>query len=140
MANQLNNVKATKECAPGDRVSFRARVLRLWEIGGLRMCLVGDASGLTRVELGDEQVEAGRSYEFRSAGVLQYPGGWTSISIADGGAAVVLEEEIGAPQDEAYIERTFKILSGIQRKKGRKEGRVPAWKHPKGENKGIVEQ
>lgn len=130
MANQLNNVKATKACAPGERVSFRARVLRLWEIGGLRMCLVGDASGLTRVELGDARVEQGRSYEFRSAGVLQYPGGWTSISIADGGSAIALDEEIEVPLDEAYIERTFKILSGIQRKKGRKEGRLPAWEHP----------
>lgn len=126
----LQDVKATKGCAPGERVSFRAKVLRLWEAGGLRMCLVGDASGLTRVELGAAQVEERRSYEFRDAGVLQYPGGWTSISIADGGSAVPLDEEIEVPQDEAYIERTFKILSGIQRKKGRKEGRLPAWKHP----------
>lgn len=126
----LTSVKATKECAPGDRVSFRAQVLRLWEVGGLRMCLAGDASGLTRVELGGVQVQDGRSYEFRDAGVLQYPGGWTSISIAEGGSAVALDEEIDVPQDEAYIERTFKILSGVQRKKGRKEGRLPAWKHP----------
>lgn len=128
----LPNVKATKECAPGERVSFRARVLRLWEVGGLRMCLAGDASGLTRVELGDAAVEAGGSYEFREAAVRQYPGGWTSISIADGGPAVPLSEEIEVPQDEAYIERTFKILSGIQRKKGRREGRLPAWRHPEG--------
>jgi hypothetical protein len=126
----LSNVKATKDCAPGDRVSVRARVLRLWEVGGLCMCLVGDASGLTRVELGDVEVEEGRSYEFREAAVRQYPGGWTSVSIAEGGSAVAIAEEIAVPQDEAYIERTFKILSGIQRKKGRREGRLPAWEHP----------
>jgi hypothetical protein len=136
----LATVKATKECAPGERVSFRAQVLRLWEVGGLRMCLAGDASGLTRVELGSAQVQDGRSYEFRDAGVLQYPGGWTSTSIAGGGSAVALKEEIEVPQDEAYIERTFKILSGIQRKKGRREGRLPAWEHPGEENKGTVEQ
>jgi hypothetical protein len=68
--------------------------------------------------------------------VRQYPGGWTSLSIADGGVAVALSEDVPAPQDEAYIERTFKILSGVQRKKGRREGRLPAWQHPaRGERK-----
>lgn len=126
----LVTVKATKDVAAGERVPFRAKVLRLWEVGGLRMCLVGDASGLTRVEIGAADVRVGGSYEFREATVLQYPGGWTSISIADGGSAISLAEEIETPQDEAYIERTFKILSGIQRKKGRREGRIPAWRHP----------
>lgn len=122
-------VKATKDCAPGDRVTFRAKVLRLWEVGGLRMCLVGDASGLTRVELGDATVALGRSCEFRDASVRQYPGGWTSVSIAGGGSAVETDA-VAVPQDEAYIERTYKILSGIQRKKGRHEGRLPPWQHP----------
>ena len=126
----LKKVRDTKDCAPGERVSFRARVLRLWEVGGLHMCLVGDSSGLTRVELGDAAVAPGRSYEFRDAEVRQYAGGWTSISIAEGGLAVALHEEIEVSQDEAYIERTFKILVGIQRKKGRRQGRLPAWKHP----------
>ncbi len=131
----LATVRATKDFAPGDRVSFRAKVLRLWEVGGLRMCLVGDPSGLTRIEVGDTTVEPGRSYEFRDASVRQYPGGWTSVSIADGGSAVPLDDEIEVPQDEAYIERTFKILSGIQRKKGRKEGRLPDWQHPSTDTK-----
>jgi len=126
----MTTVRATKDCAPGERVSFRAKVLRTWEVGGLRMCLVGDASGLTRVETGDAAVEVGRSYEFRDAAVRQYPGGWTSVSISEGGAMVPLDEEIETPQDEAYVERTFKILSGVQRKKGRREGRLPAWQHP----------
>lgn len=126
----LTTVRATKDCAPGEQVSFRAKVLRVWEIGGLRMALVGDASGLTRIETGDATVELGRSYEFRDAAVRQYPGGWTSVSIADGGSAVALDEEVETPQDEAYIERTYKILAGVQRKKGRREGRLPAWKHP----------
>jgi hypothetical protein len=126
----LANVKATKACEPGDRVSFRAKVLRLWEVGGLRMCLVGDASGLARVEIDSAEVELGCSYEFSDAAVRQNPGGWTSTSIADGGSAVPLTEDIDVPQDEAYIERTYKILAGIQRKKGRREGRLPTWKHP----------
>jgi hypothetical protein len=124
------SVRGTKFCAPGEWVTFRARVLRFWEAGGLRMCLVGDESGLTRVEIGAAAVEPGRSYEFRDAAARQYPGGWTSLSIADRGSAIPLSVDVHAPQDEAYIERTFKILSGVQRKKGRREGRLPAWQHP----------
>lgn len=124
------SVRGTKSCAPGERVTFRARVLRVWEAGGPRMCLAGDESGLTRVETGEAALERGRSYEFRDASVRQYPGGWTSLSIADGGSAIALAVDVQTPQDEAYIERTFKILSGIQRKIGRREGRLPAWQHP----------
>jgi hypothetical protein len=114
----------------GERITFRARVLRTWEVGGLRMCLAGDESGLTRVETGGAAVEPGTSYEFRDAEVRQYPGGWTSLSIAAGGSAIALSVDVPAPPDEAYIERTFKILSGVQRKKGRREGRLSAWQHP----------
>jgi hypothetical protein len=127
---ETTSVRGTKACVPGERVTFRARVLRVWEVGGLRMCLVGDGSGLTRVETGEAVVEPGKSYEFRDAAVRQYPGGWTSLSIAEGGGVVALPEDVPAPQDEAYVERTFKILSGVQRKKGRREGRLPAWQHP----------
>jgi hypothetical protein len=124
------SVRRTKACAPGERTTFRARVLRVWEIGELQMCLVGDESGLTRVETGGAALERGRSYEFRDAAVRQYPGGWTSLSLAEGSSATALSVDVQAPQDEAYIERTFKILSGVQRKKGRREGRLPAWQHP----------
>lgn len=126
----LPNVKAIKERPEGERVTFRARALRFWETGGLRMCLAGDESALTRVEVGDAELQEGRSYEFRDALVKQYPGGWTSASIADGGEAVALADDVAVSQDEAYIERTFKILSGIQRKKARQEGRLPPWRHP----------
>ncbi len=126
----MSSVKDLKALASGEEATFRARVLRLWEIGGLRMALVGDESGLTRIELGEAAVAEGSSYEFRRAAVRQYEGGWTSVSIADGGEALAIEESIPVPQDEAYIERTFKILSGSQRKKGREEGRVPPWEHP----------
>lgn len=126
----LATVGEIKERAAGDTVSFRARALRFWETGGLRMCLVGDESALTRVEVGDAKLEEGRSYEFRNAVVKQYPGGWTSASIAGASEAVLLEDDVPISQDQAYIERTFKILSGIQRKKARKEGRLPPWKHP----------
>ncbi|HEY5640549.1 MAG TPA: hypothetical protein VIW01_10920 [Dehalococcoidia bacterium] len=126
----MATVKELKTLASGEQATFRARVLRLWEVGGLRMALVGDESGLTRVELGAAEVEEDRSYEFRRAAVRQYEGGWTSVSVADGGDARAIEEGVPVPQDEAYIERTFKILSGIQRKKGRREGRLPPWDHP----------
>lgn len=126
----MATVRDLKSLAPGEEATFRARALRLWEVGGLRMALVGDESGLTRVELGAAAVEEGRSYEFRRAAVRQYEGGWTSVSIADGGEALAIAEDVLSPQDEAYIERTFKILSGIQRKKGRREGRLAPWEHP----------
>jgi hypothetical protein len=129
-SEQRLTVRQTKSSAPGEPVTLRAQVLRIWEVGGLRMCLVADESGLTRVETGEAVVERGRSYEFADASVRQYPGGWTSLSIAEGGVAVALSEDVPAPQDEAYVERTFKILSSIQRKKGRREGRLPAWQHP----------
>jgi hypothetical protein len=133
---ETTSVRGTKSCAPGERATFRARVLRVWEVGGLRMCLAGDESGLTRVETSEAAVERGRSYEFRDAAVRQYAGGWTSLSIADGGSAIALSVDVHAPQDEAYIERTFKILSGVQRKRGRREGRLPAWQHaPEGERR-----
>ncbi len=137
-AKPLPNVKAIKACGDGDRVSFRARALRLWEVGGPRMCLAGDESALTRVEVGSAEVVEGCSYEFRDALVREHPsaslrtgaGGWHSVSIAEGGQAVPLAEDVPISQDEAYIEFTYKILSGVQRKRGRREGRLPPWQHP----------
>jgi hypothetical protein len=126
----LGNLKELKSCRDDDRVRFRARVLRVWEVGGLRMCLAGDESALTRIELGEAAVEEGKSYEFREAVVREYPGGWHSAAVTDASEVSVLDEEIPVSQDEAYIERTFKILSGVQRKKGRAAGRVAPWQHP----------
>ena len=126
----LATLKELKSCADGDSVSFQARVLRLWEVGGLRMCLVGDESALTRIELGEAVVEEGKSYEFGNAVVQQYPGGWHSAGLTETSEVIALDEEISVSQDEAYIERTFKILSGVQRKKGRAAGRVAPWGHP----------
>ncbi len=127
MTQELGSVREIKTCGAGDRVSFRARVLRMWEVGGLRMCLVGDESALTRVELGEATVEEGPSYEFRDALVGVYPGRWHSVSLAGGGEALPLVEDLPTSQDEAYIERTYKILTGVQRKKARREGRIEPW-------------
>jgi hypothetical protein len=126
----LASLKGLKSRADGERVSFRAHVVRMWEVGGLRMCLVGDESALTRLEIGEAAVDEGRSYEFREAVVRDYPGGWHSVALMETSVVTALDEEISVPQDEAYIERTFKILSGVQRKKGRAAGRLPPWRHP----------
>lgn len=134
----LDNVRALKELREGDYATFQARALRVWETGGLRMCLVGDESALTRVEIDDTEVEEGLSYEFQDAVIKQYPGGWTSASLADGGDTIELAEDVPISQDEAYIERTFKILSGTQRKKARQEGRLPPWRHPSERGKDEV--
>jgi len=126
----LDTLSELKTRRAGDRVTFRARALRFWEVGGLRMCLVGDESALTRVELGAHSVEAGASYEFINTLVQDYPGGWHSASFVEGSELVRLSEDVPVSRDEAYIERTYKILAGVQRKKGRKQGRVEPWRHP----------
>lgn len=130
MSRKLVNLKELKDSKTGESVTFQAKALRVWESGGLRMALVGDASALTRIEVGDADIDEGASYEFEDAEVRTYPGGWHSASIADSGSAQRLRHRIEVPQDPAYVERTFKILSGVQRKKARKEGRAPAWEHP----------
>ena len=129
-ARAVQQLKALKAVAPGDRVTFRARVMRLWQIGGLRMCLVGDASALMRVEIGGATVEVRKSYEFRNAVVREYPGGWHSASMDEESSVAPLGFEVEISQDEEYIARTFKILSGVQRKKGRVAGRLPPRRHP----------
>ena len=126
----LDNLKAIKDYPAGTRVTFRARVLRLWEVGGLRMRLVGDTTALSRVEIGELSVEEGESYELENAVVREYPGGWHSASLDEHSSVAALGDDIEVPQDEAYIERTFKILAGVQRKKGRASGRLPPWRHP----------
>lgn len=126
----LTSVAEIKAHRAGERVSFRARVLRAWEVGGRKMCLAGDATALTRVELGDRAAAEGRSYEFRDAVVREYPGGWHSMSLDEGSAVVPLAEEVTVSQDESYIDYTYRILSGVQRKKARKEGRTEPWRHP----------
>jgi hypothetical protein len=135
----LGNVAEIKTRAAGEIVTFRARALRFWDVGGVRMALVGDESALTRIELGDRACEAGRSYEFRGLAVKDYPGGWHSASVVAESDVVLLTEAVPVSQDEAYIERTFKILTGIQRKRARKEGRLPAWKHPGAVKRGGAE-
>jgi hypothetical protein len=126
----LGSLKELKARVDGERLSFRARVLRFWEVGGLRMALVGDASALVRVEIGDAALEEARSYEFRDAVVKTYPGGWHSASLTENSIVSPLAEEVTVSQSTEYIERTYKILAGIQRKKGRTAGRLSPWRHP----------
>ena len=126
----LGSLKQLKTRDDGARVTFRAVVLRFWEVGGLRMALVGDESALVRVEIGDSVLEDKQSYEFRDAAVRTYPGGWHSLSLTAESAIVPLAEGITISQSEEYVERTYKILAGIQRKKGRTAGRLPPWRHP----------
>ena len=127
---RLRSLQELKNREDGEDVTFRARVLRFWEVGGLRMALVGDASALVRIEIGDAALEEGRSYEFRDAVVKSYPGGWHSASLTENSIVSPLAEEVTVSQSEEYIERTYKILAGIQRKKGRTAGRLPPWRHP----------
>ena len=44
---------------------------------------------------------------------------------------MLLAEDLPTLQDEAYIERTYKILVGVQRKKARGEGRIEPWIYPR---------
>jgi len=126
----LRSLQELKSRKDGEDVAFRARVLRLWDVGGLRMALAGDESALVRVEIGAVVLEEGRSYEFRDSVVRAYPGGWHSLSFTAGSTVVPLGENVMTAQSEEYIERTYKILAGIQRKKGRAAGRIAPWSHP----------
>ena len=126
----LGSLKELKTRGEGERVSFRAQVLRFWEVGGLRMVLAGDESALVRIEIGEVLLEEGRSYEFRGGTVRTYPGGWHSLVITEESTVSALEVVVPISQSEEYIERTYKILSGIQRKKGREAGRLSQWRHP----------
>jgi len=135
-AQALESLRALKDCSAGQRVTFQARVLRLWDVGGLRMCLVGDDSALMRVEIAEAGVLERKSYEFRDALVRQYPGGWHSATLDEESRVVPLDYEVQISQDEEYIERTFKILSGVQRKKGRAAGRLGPWRHPSSKERG----
>jgi len=137
---RLDDVSEIKGLPAGQRVTFRAKALRSWDVAGVRMALVGDASALTRIELGDRECEAGMSFEFRCLVVKEYPGGWHSASVEEASDVVALTDDVPVSQDEAYIERTFKILAGVQRKKARKAGRLPAWKHPsRGREQGATD-
>lgn len=130
MTQTLGSLKELKACVDGERLTFRARVLRFWEVGGLRMALVGDESALVRIEIGDAVLEEGRSYEINDALVKTYPGGWHSVSLTENSIVSPFAEEVTVSQSEEYIERTYKILAGIQKKKGRTAGRLPPWRHP----------
>lgn len=136
---RLERVLDIKAQPAGERVTFRAQALRFWDVAGVRMALVGDESALTRIELGDRECDAGRSYEFRDLIVKEYPGGWHSASVGERSEVVALAEAVPVSQDEAYIERTYKILTGVQRKKARKEGRLDPWKHPGSRERGGIE-
>jgi hypothetical protein len=126
----LEALRDVKALGDGTRVTFRARVLRSWDVGGLRMALVGDETALVRVELGDAWLAEGRSYEIANALVKTYPGGWHSVALDGGSSVTELAEDVRLSQSDEYIERTYKILAGIQRKKGRATGRLPPWRHP----------
>lgn len=131
----LESVAALKGCRAGERVSFRARVLRVWEVAGQAMCLVGDQTALTRVELAGQAVVPGGSYEFRNALVREFPARrpgaptWHSASLM-GGEAVPLGQEVSISQTDEYIERTYRILAGVHRKRARREGLLGPWQHP----------
>jgi len=127
---RLDRVSEIKDRIAGEVVTFRARALRCWDTGGIRMALVGDESALTRIELGTLGCDAGQSFEFRDLVVKEYPGGWHSASVVEASEIVRLAELVPVSQDEAYIERTFKILTGVQRKKARRAGNLPPWRHP----------
>jgi hypothetical protein len=127
---RLESLKGLKSLEDGERVTFRAKVLRSWEVGGVRMALVGDGSALVRVEIGGKGLEEGSSYAFRYALVKTYLGGWHSASLDGESVVAPLDSDVPISQSEEYIERTYKILSGIQRKKGRAAGRVEPWRHP----------
>ena len=74
-------VDGVKRVSAGDRVAFRAKVIRSWVVGDTLSALVGDATGLTRIEMGRRRIEEEDSYSFWNGLVREYEGGWRSVAL-----------------------------------------------------------
>lgn len=113
-------VDEVKRMQAGDRVSFRAQVLRVWTLGRARSALVGDATGLTRVELGRRQVGEGVSYSFVRAIVHEYEGGWRSVTLDGASRLRQLRRPVPVVAAPDYIERVARILTKMARRRERR--------------------
>lgn len=115
---EINKIKDAKLLAEGERISFKAQVLRGWQSSGKNMYILGDESGLIRIDLADAIFQNGHSYLFSNLLVHQYQGGWTSVSLDQNSEPKLLEEQIPVMAEETYIKRVYKILTATDRKKG----------------------
>jgi hypothetical protein len=121
------SVKEVKACAGDERVALRAQVLKTWTFQdgrekGQAACLVGDRSGVMHIDIPQEEdVAVGMSYLFDGLRVLVYPGGWHSLDADTSTRILPLDEAVPVSAEPAYIERVYKILTGVRRKRARRE-------------------
>ena len=111
------SIAALRSVRPGREVSLLARVLRTWEAGAFRMCLLGDDTGLIRLRLAQDGVEEGRAYVFGRVRVLRFTGGWQSLQATPNSEMVPSDEPVRVAADDAYISRVYKILTGLEKKR-----------------------
>ncbi len=81
------------------------------------MCLVGDETGLVRIGLGGHQVQAERTYLFEGLEVRVYSGGWHSLELTPYGRVLAMEHPVNVTADDKYVQRVYKILTGLERKR-----------------------
>ncbi len=117
------SVDELKRARAGEPVSFRARVLRTWVADGVASALVGDATGLVRVEPGGRRLREGASYSFRNGLVREYEGGWRSVELDRVSKARRLERKVPVAATLDYIDRTARILMTMTRKRAAKQPR-----------------
>ncbi len=118
-ASRFVTVDEVKRASTGERVSLRAQVLRTWLEGGVHSALVGDSTGLTRVETGRRRVGEGISYSFRNGLVREYEGGWRSVALDGASRMRQLRRSVPVSAGPEYVERVAKILRTMARKRGR---------------------
>lgn len=115
-------VREARSLPSGRVVSLIAKVLRIWQVGESKMCLVGDETGLMRIGLGKRQVQEGDVYLFEGLIVCAYTGGWHSFELGDYGRIHASDGPISVAADEKYIQQVYKILTGLEKKRQTSRG------------------
>ena len=110
-------VDGVKRVSAGDRIAFRAKVIRSWVVGDTLSALVGDATGLTRIEMGRRRIEEEASYSFWNGLVREYEGGWRSVALDSASRVRLLRRPVLVTAPANYIERVASILMKMDRKR-----------------------
>jgi len=110
-------VDGVKRLSAGDRVAFRAKVVRTWTVGDTLSALVGDSTGLTRVEMSSRPIEEEASYSFRNGLVQEYEGGWRSVALDSASRVRLLRRPVLVTAPADYVERVTSMLMKMDRRR-----------------------
>jgi hypothetical protein len=110
-------VDSVKRVSAGDRVAFRAKVIRTWVVRDTLSALVGDTTGLTRIEVGSRPIEEEASYSFWNGLVQEYGGGWRSVALDSASRVRRLRQPVLVTARADYVERVTSILMKMDRRR-----------------------